>query len=178
MAWILSLLQLHESEGWPNNFPVPPPQLLMEQLWCESWIQSTLHLQWNLLWRDLCNERPTFDKTPLNRNITLNFNTFAALMKDHLSYKSIFVGPWGGLTSHVSLYMYHYFCDIRLYFKVTYVTVHLAIMRSTHTLIPNNIAPIMAIHTKIVIRTMDHTMHSQMAFCEPVLLNKVTYKKS
>ncbi len=46
-------------------------------------------------------------KTSFSMNMELHFYIFLPLIKDHLSYKTIFVGLWGGLKTQVSLYMHY-----------------------------------------------------------------------
>ncbi len=53
-------------------------------------------------------------------NMSLHFYTFVRLIKDHLSCKTTFCGPMGGLSSQVSLYCLTQGNETESHFLITY----------------------------------------------------------
>ncbi len=58
------------------------------------------------VYSETCNERPLWQETTLESNMTLYFYTYVPQLKDHLSYKDHFL--WGDLSSKISLYREFY----------------------------------------------------------------------
>ncbi len=81
-------------------------KLKMDYICIYHWIKCSVL---KTIYSETCVLKPLWRETtchirPFSRNIDLHFYIYVLPIKDHLSYKTTFSGPWGSLKTQFSLY--------------------------------------------------------------------------